>query len=172
MGLFVTRVLSSLPLRRTRLDERLSRDDVTTVGAIRRDVGLSTIGALYAGREGEGYHNRQIGADLFWRPSQADALRVQYIRSDTQYPDEIVRDYDQRAGAFSGNATWIDYQHVSNTWAAFGSYTAYDSGFRSDTGYVPRVDYRDSWGQAQRRTSAARVRGSTRLISACAGGAP
>jgi hypothetical protein len=128
-------------------------DDVTTVvGRYRRDIGnSSTIGALYAGREGEGYHNRQIGADLFYRPTQADALRVQYIRSDTQYPDEVVKNYDQPAGAFSGNATWVDYQHVATKWAVIGSYDAYDSGFRSDTGYVPRVDYRAFTGQAQRR---------------------
>ena len=64
----------------------------TVVGRYRRDVGSSsTIGALYAGREGEGYHNRQIGADLFWRPTQSDAFRVQYIRSDTQYPEAVAR---------------------------------------------------------------------------------
>jgi hypothetical protein len=155
MGLFVTRDRINnltLPSNESSMNVSIDDDVTTMVGRYRRDIGsTSTIGALYAGREGEGYHNRQIGADLFWRPSQADALRVQYIRSDTQYPDQIVQDYDQRAGAFGGNATWVDYQHVSNKWAAFGSYDAYDSGFRSDTGYVPRVDYRSFSGQGQRR---------------------
>ncbi len=76
---------------------------------------------------------------------------MQYIRSDTRYPDEIVQNYGQPAGSFGGNATWVDYQHVAAKWAAFGSYDAYDSGFRSDTGYIPRVDYRAFMGQAQRR---------------------
>jgi hypothetical protein len=155
MGLFVTRDRINnllLPSNESSTNASLEDDVTTVVGRYRRDVGnSSTIGALYAGREGEQYHNRQIGADLFWRPSQADALRVQYIRSDTQYPDEIVQNDDQRAGAFGGNATWVDYQHVATKWAAFGQYEAYDSGFRSDTGYVPRVNYRNVMGQAQRR---------------------
>jgi hypothetical protein len=76
---------------------------------------------------------------------------VQYIRSDTQYPDSVSGPYGQPSEAFGGNATWIDYAHVTTKWAVFGQYEAYDSGFRSDTGYVPRVDYRMFWGQAQRR---------------------
>ncbi len=155
MGLFVTRDRINnllLPSNESSANASLEDDVTTVVGRYRRDIGpSSTIGALYAGREGEGYHNRQIGADLFWRPSQADALRVQYIRSDTRYPDQIVQDYAQPSGSFGGNATWVDYQHVAAKWAAFGQYEAYDSGFRSDTGYVPRVDYRMFWGQGQRR---------------------
>ncbi len=155
MGLFVTRDRINnllLPSNENSMNASLEDDVTTVVGRYRRDLGSSsTIGALYAGREGEGYHNRQIGADLFWRPTQADALRAQYIRSDTRYPDEIVRNYGQPAGAFGGNATWADYQHVARTWAAFGQYEAYNSGFRSDTGYVPRVNYRAFMGQGQRR---------------------
>ena len=155
MGLFVTRDrLNNLLIPSNDSSSNASLDDdvTTTVGRYRRDVGnSSTIGALYAGREGAGYHNRQFGADLFWRPTQADGLRVQYIRSDTQYPEEIVRDYEQPSGSFGGNATWVDYEHVAAKWAAFGQYEAYDSGFRSDTGYVPRVNYRAFMGQGQRR---------------------
>jgi hypothetical protein len=76
---------------------------------------------------------------------------VQYIRSDTQYPDSVSGTYGQPSEAFGGNATWVDYSHVTTKWAVFGQYEAYDSGFRSDTGYVPRVDYRAFWGQGQRR---------------------
>jgi hypothetical protein len=155
MGLFVTRDRINnllLPSNENSTNASLEDDVTTVVGRYRRDLGSSsTIGALYAGREGEGYHNRQIGADVFWRPTQADALRAQYIRSDTRYPQEIVQNYGQPAGAFGGNATWVDYQHVAAKWAAFGQYEAYDSGFRSDTGYVPRVNYRAFMGQGQRR---------------------
>jgi len=155
MGLFVTRDRINnllLPSNENSMNASLEDDVSTVVGRYRRDLGSSsTIGALYAGREGEGYHNRQVGADVFWRPTQADALRAQYIRSDTQYPQEIVQNYGQPAGAFGGNATWVDYQHVAARWAAFGQYEAYDSGFRSDTGYVPRVNYRAFMGQGQRR---------------------
>ena len=94
VGLFATRDRINnllLPSNESSENASIEGDVTTVVGRYRRDLGSSsTIGALYAGREGDGYHNRQIGADVFWRPTQSDALRAQYIRSDTQYPDEIV----------------------------------------------------------------------------------
>lgn len=155
MGLFVTRDRINnliLPSNEGSTSASLDDDVTTVVGRYRRDVGSgSTIGGLYAGREGNGYHNRQYGLDAFWRLTQSDSMRIQYLRSDTQYPRSIVAGYGQPASAFGGNATWIDYQHVARTWAVFGQYEAYDTGFRSDTGFVPRVDYRNLRGQAQRR---------------------
>jgi len=155
VGLFVTRDrINNLlfPANQGSSSTSLDDDVTTVVGRYRRDVGSgSTIGGIYAAREGEGYHNRQFGADLFWRSSQSDALRVQYIRTDTRYPTAVAEANGQPLGGFAGNGTWIDYQHVTRTWAAFGSYDAYDSGFRSDTGFVPRVDYRAFMGQGQRR---------------------
>ena len=155
IGVFVTRdSLNNLVLPANAGSSEASLDDdvSTIVGRYRRDVGSSsTIGALYAGREGSGYHNRQIGADLFWRPTQSDAFRVQYIRTDTQYPEAVAADYGQPKASFGGNGTWIDYQHITEKWMAFGSYEAYGPGFRADTGFVPRVDVRTFLGQAQRR---------------------
>ncbi len=155
VGLFITRdSINNLvfPANAGSSEASLDDDVSTIVGRYRRDIGRSsTIGALYAGREGDGYHNRQIGADLFWRPTQSDAFRVQYIRTDTQYPDAIVQEYGQPEKPFGGNGTRIDYEHITERWMAFGSYEAYDSGFRADTGFVPRVDVRTLAGQAQRR---------------------
>ncbi len=154
-GLFVTRDrLNNLTFPANAGSSSASLDDdvTTVVGRYRRDIGRgSTLGGLYAAREGEGYHNRQFGIDAYWRPGQSDSLRAQYIRTDTRYPDAVAAENGQPRGGFGGNGTWIDYQHVSRTWAAFGSYEAYDSGFRSDTGYVPRVDYRNLYAQTQRR---------------------
>jgi hypothetical protein len=155
IGVFVTRDrINNLVIPANQGSEYASLDDgvTTTVGRYRRDVGQgSTVGGLYAGREGTGYHNRQVGADAFWRINASDALRVQYLHSDTQYPASIVADYGQRAGAFGGNAAWLDYQHFSRNWIAFGSFESYSPGFRSDTGFVPRVDYTNTFGQGQRR---------------------
>ena len=155
MGFFVTRDrINNLVIPSNQESAYASLDDTvtTTVGRFRRDVGSgSTIGGMYAGRESDEYHNRQVGIDGFWRINQSDTLRAQYLRSDTRYPSSIVSDYGQKAGAFGGDGMWIDYQHVSRTWAVFGNYESYSPGFRSDTGYVPRVDYRNIYGQAQRR---------------------
>jgi len=155
VGVFVTRdSVNNLvfPANEGSSEASLDEDVTTVVGRYRRDIGSSsTIGALYAGREGDGYHNRQIGADLFWRPTQSDAFRVQYIRTETQYPEAVAGGYGQPKEAFPGNGTWIDYEHISEAWMAYGSYEAYDTGFRADTGFVPRVDVRTFAGQAQRR---------------------
>jgi hypothetical protein len=155
IGVFVTRdSINNLvfPANEGSSEASLDDDVSTAVGRYRRDIGTSsTVGALYAGREGGGYHNRQIGADLFWRPTPSDAFRVQYIRTDTQYPAAVAADYGQPQHAFAGNGTWIDYQHITEKWMAFGSYEGYDAGFRADTGFVPRVDVRTFAGQAQRR---------------------
>jgi hypothetical protein len=155
MGLFVTRDrINNLlfPANQGSSSTSLDADVTTVAGRYRRDVGSgSTIGGIYAAREGEGYHNRQVGVDAFWRPTQSDALRVQYIRTDTRYPTAVAETNGQPLGGFAGNGTWIDYQRVTRTWAAFGTYEAYDSGFRADTGFVPRVDVRTISGAAQRR---------------------
>jgi hypothetical protein len=155
VGVFVTRdSVNNLvfPANEGSSEASLDEDVTTVVGRYRRDIGSSsTIGALYAGRDGAGYYNRQIGADLFWRPTQSDAFRVQYIRTGTQYPEAVADDYGQPKEAFAGNGTWIDYEHTSEAWMAYGRYEAYDAGFRADTGFVPRVDVRTLSGQVQRR---------------------
>ena len=155
VGVFVTRdSVNNLvfPANEGSSEASLDEDVTTLVGRYRRDLGSSsTIGVLYAGREGGSYHNRQAGADLFWRPTPSDAFRVQFIRTETQYADAVAEEYGQPRGAFGGNGTWIDYEHVSEAWMAYGSYEAYDPGFRADAGFVPRVDVRTFAGQAQRR---------------------
>jgi hypothetical protein len=124
----------------------------TAVGRFRRDVGHgSTIGALYAGRDGGAYHNRQVGADAFWRVTPSDSIRVQFIRSDTQYPGQTATEFGQPGEAFGGNTVYLDYQHQTRRWLVFSSFESYDRGFRSDTGFIPRVDLRNASGQMQRR---------------------
>jgi hypothetical protein len=154
-GVFVTRDRMNnlvFPSNQGSGSTTLDADVTTVVGRYRRDVGHgSTIGALYAGREGGAYHNRQVGADAFWRLTRSDSIRVQFIRSDTQYPGQTATDFGQSGGAFGGNAVYLDYQHQARQWLAFSSFESYGGGFRSDTGYIPRVDLRNTFGQVQRR---------------------
>jgi hypothetical protein len=109
------------------------------------------VGVLYSGREAKGYHNRQYGVDAFLQLSPSDSVRIELLRSDTQYPRQIAEDYGQSSRAFSGDALWIDYQHVSRNWMWYTSLESYSQGFRSDSGFVPRVDFRNLYAQAQRR---------------------
>ena len=154
-GIFVTRDRVNnllLPSNQGSDNASLDSDVTTVVGRYRRDLGTtSTIGGLYAAREGDGYHNRQAGADLFWRPTPADAIRVQMIRTDTQYPDQVATDYGLRRDSFAGNGFWVDYVRITRNYQVVADLESYDGGFRSDTGFVPRVDFRNLRGQAQRR---------------------
>ena len=53
--------------------------------------------------------------------TQSGALRVQYIRSDTQYPDVGRRGpTGSRRRRSAATRRWIDYQHVTTNWPAFG----------------------------------------------------
>jgi hypothetical protein len=118
----------------------------------RRDVGTdSSVGVIFAGREGTGYHNRVGGIDGFFRLRPTDELRVQYLRSDTRYPGEISSAFGQPDGSFGGNGLRVDYQHASRDWLWFARYDDRDPKFRADSGFVPRVDFRTLHGGLTRR---------------------
>jgi hypothetical protein len=155
VGVFVARdSINNLlfPSNQGSISTSLDQAVTTTVGRYRRDVGKnSTVGGLLTSREGADYHNRQFGVDAFFRPNPADAWRVQFVRSDTRYPASVAQTDGQPPGAFGGSALWVDYQHITRTWAWFGSFESYGPGFRSDTGFVSRVDYRSGQGQIRRR---------------------
>lgn len=155
VGLFVTHDrLNTLLLPSNQGSDTTTLDDEVTsvVGRYRRDVGRgSTIGALYAGREGSGYHNRQAGVDLFWQPTPSDSVRAQYLRTGTRYPGAAGSAPGLRDTAFGGDGYWLEYTRFTRRWIAFASYEAYSPGFRADMGFVPRVDMRTFQGQGQRR---------------------
>jgi len=130
----------------------LDADVTTSVVRYRRDVGTrSTIGALVASREGEDYHNRQLGVDGFFQFTESDTLAWQALWSSTRYPDATAAAYGQPLGAFDGGAFTAGYQHVSRTWFWFAQYDDLSPQFRSDTGFIPRVDQRELEGTLGRR---------------------
>jgi hypothetical protein len=128
-------------------------DEVTSaVGRYRRDVGKSSnLGVLYAGREGDDYHNRVGGFDGFFRIGEGDEIRFQLLRSETLYPDAVTREHQQPAGSFSGNAARVAYDHTDRTWFWGASYEDLDESFRADSGFIPRVDVRTANAYLVRR---------------------
>jgi len=154
VGAFVTADrVNSLTLPSNQSSSSASLDDDVTAGVLRyrRDVGSgSTVGVLYAGRESADYHNRVGGLDGFFRLTETDSVTFQYLRSDTRYPDEVVRLHDQPEGAFAGNALTAQYQHGGRHWFWQGIYEDLDDGFRADSGFVPQVDVRNLVGTVSR----------------------
>jgi hypothetical protein len=131
-----------------------SIDDNVRDGVVRykRDLGVgSSLGVLFTGREGDGYHNRLAGLDGFFRMGPTDTLAVQALRTDTLYPAATARDFRQPSGAFQGDGLYANYQHLSRDWYWFASYEDEDPEVRADSGFVPRVDIRDARGAIQRQ---------------------
>ena len=126
-------------------------DDVfNAVFRYRRDIGKgSAVGFLYTGRAGDEYSNHVFGGDGFFRFSRSKTLNVQFIRSQTEYPDEVAAAYGQEEGNFGGNAVFVNFSHFSRNLFYNVLYTNLSEGFRADSGFIPRVDYRRYDAQIQ-----------------------
>ena len=120
------------------------------VGRVKRDIKLSSVGVVLTDREATagGYHNRVIGPDFQWRPSGGDAVRGQWLFSQTQTPNrpDLASQWDGRA--FTGSDGQVDWSHKRThvDWSAM--YREASSGFRADAGFVPQVGYREASGSA------------------------
>ncbi|MEM9597287.1 MAG: DUF5916 domain-containing protein [Acidobacteriota bacterium] len=112
----------------------------------RHDIGArSTVGVLYAGREGDDYHNRVAGVDAFIGFDQSNIMRVQYVSSDTRNPVGLPVDQDQ-----DGDAFHVSYLHQTRNWFFNATYENLDEDFRADSGFIPRVDVESTTAQLQR----------------------
>jgi len=106
------------------------------------DIGKnSTIGLIATDREGENYFNRVFGIDGLIRITENDTLKFQFLSSSTKYPDEIIEDFNQEDGTFSGHAINIRYQHSDRNWSYRAAFKKFSENFRADLGFVPQVDY-------------------------------
>ena len=101
----------------------------------------SSVGALLTTRTGSGYHNHLGGVDLRWRFDDNHSARVQYLRSDTDYPDDIAVEFEQPLESFDGNAAFVSYDYDSRDWFAYVRHSERSRGFRADSGFVPQVDF-------------------------------
>ncbi len=120
-------------------------DTAATTGVVRyrRDVGrASNVGVLYTGRVSEGYYNHLYGADAFFQLSRSNTIRVQYLRSDTDYPDAVADMYGQASGPFAGGGLHLEFGHSSRNWVGGVAYDDRSPHFRADAGFIPRVDLR------------------------------
>ncbi len=113
------------------------------VGRIRRDIGASSsLGALATGRVADGYHNWVAGVDGSIQLDQSTTLTFQYAHSDTQYPDSLAVDFDQKRGAFGGDLARLNLRHTTRDWFVLADLRSLGRDFRADAGFVPRVDTR------------------------------
>jgi hypothetical protein len=146
LGVFVTRDRINnlvIPSNQFSHFDSLEQDVTGSVFRYRRDVGrASAIGAIYTGREADGYHNRVAGLDAVIQLASADSIDLQFLRSATLYPKEVAERQGQNFDDFRGHAVSVDYVHNTRHWIWAASYEDFSPGFRADFGFVPRVDTR------------------------------
>jgi hypothetical protein len=146
LGFFVARDdITNLIIPGSQGSDLTSLDENNSSGVLRYrfDIGKSsTIGALWAGREGDAYSNHVVGADAFFRFTPKDRISAQFLGSRTRYPESIVTDFDQPSGSFQDRALYFDYVHSSRNWWWHAGYTDVGEDFRADSGFLPQVGYR------------------------------
>ena len=119
----------------------LEQDNTVMVGRYSRSFGdASSVGGIFTTREGDDYHNTVGGFDARWKINDQHSLLAQYLRSDTEYPEDVVTEFEQPTGSFSGDAVFAGYNYDSREWFTYIQHMDMAADFRADSGFVPRVD--------------------------------
>jgi len=148
IGAFVTRDQSnSLIFPSNQFSDSTFLDGKSVTSGVlryRRDVlKNSTVGLLYAGRNGDDYSNDLLGIDGNLNFDRSNSMRVQYARTRTRYPLALAQQFGQPTDSFEGDALYLLYQYQSRNWNGSAAWEDRDPGFRADSGFVPRVDIRE-----------------------------
>ena len=112
-------------------------------------------------RDAEGYYNYVNGIDAKYQLTDKDTFRAQILRSDTQYPIDLYKefcddnceqggDYSETAlrlkknEAFSGRAYRVSYNHEQRNWNVFLNRNSRGAGIRTDLGFGSLADRHQS----------------------------
>ena len=129
----------------------LDEENTSTILRYRYDLGngASTVGAIMTDREGTGYHNRVVGGDTLIRHNK-EALRIEFLGSNTEYPFTIQNDFDQPDGTLTGTSLRAVWQHTDRNWMGYVNYTGASNDFRADLGFIPQVGFHQGYGIYER----------------------
>ncbi|MGE0446063.1 MAG: DUF5916 domain-containing protein [Vicinamibacterales bacterium] len=122
----------------------LDRANTSTVLRYRRDLGSrgSTVGVLFTGRQAGDYGNSVGGLDGVARLTDADTVRLQWLGSQTDYPDGSAASSGQAQGSIGGQAFFGEYTRDSRNWEWNAAVLGASPGFRADSGFMPQVSFR------------------------------
>jgi hypothetical protein len=117
---------------------------LSAIGRVRRDFQSSFVGAILTDRENQGGgHNRLLGPDFQWRPSDSDAITGQLLVSDTE--DRAHPEWNATSHAL--DASW---NRQMQTYDAAAEVKDVGDRFRADLGFLPQVGYREAYGRYAR----------------------
>ena len=132
---------------------RTSIADPSSIAILRYRNSLgsaATAGLLLSSRTGDGYDNKVLSGDSFFRLTERDSLRVQAAGSRSRYPDALSQ-VGQPAGSLEGHSFLASYDHSDRDWTWFASYEEVSPEFRADAGLFNQVGVRGTEGSIQRR---------------------
>lgn len=99
-----------------------------------------TIGSIATLRTSDNYHNYVVGLDTRYRLSQSNAIKVQILNSDTQYPKTINSRFNPSNNNFSDRAFKLNFNHNSEYWLIDLDHQNIGANFRADLGFMPKAD--------------------------------
>jgi hypothetical protein len=137
----VTQIL--LPAAEGSSSGSFSTSNLASVARYRYDFGAnSTIGGALTDRRGSGYANTVFSADTVIRISEKDTIRASVAASETEYNTEMISTLGAPVGSLTDEAIKVDYDHGERGWWILANYSDFGDGFRSDSGFRPRVGLR------------------------------
>jgi hypothetical protein len=116
-----------------------------TIARVRHDLGTSFIGAVVTDREIQGGgHNRVIGPDFQWRPSESDAVTAQLLYSDNENPLRTDSSPAWNGASSTSHAFSAAWNHQQQRYDAGVGVNDVGDDFRADLGFIPQVGYREA----------------------------
>lgn len=98
-----------------------------------------TIGAIATLRSADDYHNYVVGLDARYRLSDSNALKAQWLTSDSEF-ELFSNSYSNHDNNSSEQAFKINFTHDSEYWLLDLDHQTIGTNFRADLGYMPKAD--------------------------------
>lgn len=119
------------------------------IARVRHEMGASYVGAVLTDREASGGgHNRVIGPDLLWRPSESDQVYAQLLYSDTTNPNRPDLSSSWNGETLRSTAFRGGWDHQKTRYDFGGNISRLGDDFRADLGFIPQVGYREGFAYA------------------------
>lgn len=113
----------------------------TTVARYQREVGSnSSLGIIVTDRRGQDYQNQVFALDGTFNLTSSDSIKIQALQSQTQYPEDYSRSWQQPLDSFDGGALKFNYNHFTRSLQYYFYYEGIGNTFRAEAGYVPQVN--------------------------------
>jgi len=119
------------------------------IARVQREVGRSFVSVLATDREshdGQG-HNRVVGPDFQWRWKN-EIVTGQWLFSTSLTPDRPDLAADWTGRSLNGHALDLSWSHNTEHFDSYAGHRSIGDDFRADTGFVPQVGIRETYGGA------------------------